>query len=294
MTLTCNPNTMNMKQFLLSIITLHLWMMGSQAQYVPPAQRKNNVPQGSSAKKTQKLFSKFHTIKLRKRRQLTIIKPVVYCDTLILEDQSVIKISPGLPSFTLYAQYVKIGQNCLITSKGVDGKDGTHTHIHGKWGKNAVPLNLYLNIYELGNLSIDTRGGNGGQGFVPGIYGSGGNVRLIYYATNSVTFRESRKIRKNRGVIYIQNSHGTMNYGRLNELIANNPSARNKVYDPQTKQVKNQMQSSTIIGHRFNRDKRNPQLLATQAETERQRRKDGKFEFKRKPTVILPSDVALK
>ncbi|OJJ22910.1 hypothetical protein BKI52_00735 [marine bacterium AO1-C] len=266
-------------------------MMSVKAQYIPKEKRKDTA---STKTVKRKLFNKFHTIKLKKRRQLTIIKPIVYCDTLIMEDESIIKISPNLSSFTLYAGYVKIGKNCLISSKGMNGQDGTHTHINGQWGKNAIPLKLYLNIYALGNLSIDARGGNGGQGFVPGIYGAGGDVNLQYYSSTAVTFRKSRKSRKSKGTISVRTKSGSMNYGRLNELVANSPTARNKIYDPQTKQLKVQMHSSTIQGHPFNRDRRNPQILATQSDTERQLRKDGKFKFKRKQEIIQPSDVKVK
>lgn len=281
------------------IVIFMLWTIASIAQYVPKEKRNDQKSENTISKR---LFNKFYTIKLKKKRQLTIKKPVVYCDSLIMEDESVIKVSPKLKSFTLYAQYVKIGKKCLITSKGKDGKNGTHTHINGEWGENAVDLNLYLNIYSLGNLSIDARGGNGGRGFVPGIYGAGGDVRFYYYSPLGVSIRKSSKRKRGKQSVYVQYKCGVMDLARLNELstpdlareVGKGRRRPRKVYDPVTGEIRTQMQSSTIQGHRFNRDFRNPQVLARESEEERQKRKKGSFGFERKSKPILPNEVKIK
>lgn len=287
-----------------------LWAITSFAQYVPAKKRSNEKikKKVNKPRRPQKLFNKFYTVKLKKKRQLTIKKPVVFCDTLIMEDESIIKVSPELPSFTLYAHYVKIGKNCVISSRGKDGENATHNKMNGESGTNAIPINLYLNFNSLKNLTIDASGGNGGLGQVPGIYGSGANIKLIYYAPFAVSFRKPRRGKQRQATIFFKYKKGEMDTRTLNRLTSSSQDYRQRkvtnvmtVIDPHTGGYKTILDpggtSANNISNKFNRhpngnrDIRNPKALARIAENNRTKQKDGKFTFKRKQAPILASDV---
>ncbi|OJJ22909.1 hypothetical protein BKI52_00730 [marine bacterium AO1-C] len=272
------------------------------AQYVPPKKRKPKNSTNQEKGKTtisKNTINQFYNIRLKKERVLTIIKPVVFCDTLIMEDESIIKISPTLKSFTLYAKHVQIGKNCLITSKGKDGTETTFRSRNGEWGANAIPINLYLNFYALKNLTIDARGGNGGEGQVPGIYGAGGNIKLLYYAPFAVSFRKPRRKRKQQATIVFKHKKGKMDLQSLNtlnapekfeDLNAVDPRRTVRVYNPKTRTfyiVENVGGSVDKLKGSETQDKTSARI----AEDARSKRKDGELTFKRMQEPIQVSAV---
>lgn len=112
-------------------------------------------------------------------------------DTLILHDNASIQFAPATLG-KLEAKAAYIGSGCEISAKGKDGDDGRRglssrngaagspkvsrtispdgeDGSPGENGQDAGYLELYLHFISLGNLRIDTRGGDGGAG------GSGGN-----------------------------------------------------------------------------------------------------------------------
>lgn len=87
---------------------------------------------------------------------------ILRVDTLIMHDKAVIQFNPGQYGI-LRAETAYIGNKCLITSKGADGKKGKPLE-QGEDGSNGGSLNLILHFERLGQLTIDTRGGSGGDG----------------------------------------------------------------------------------------------------------------------------------
>jgi len=89
-------------------------------------------------------------------------------DTLIMQDGSTIRFSSDTLG-TLKANVALIGKRCTISSKGEDGHNyarryNSYQEEVGSPGKDAGDLNLELHFTALVSLTIDTRGGTGGDG----------------------------------------------------------------------------------------------------------------------------------
>ncbi|MBC5993506.1 hypothetical protein [Pontibacter cellulosilyticus] len=83
-------------------------------------------------------------------------------DTLVMQDRATIQFDPKKFG-TLEAKVAFIGDKCLVSSKGADGKRGTKLK-QGENGENGGSLSIILNFESLGKLTIDTSGGTGGNG----------------------------------------------------------------------------------------------------------------------------------
>lgn len=296
---------MNRKRLILLVLAISCWHLTTNAQYVPKHKRKTKKTANNTTISKSKL-SQFYTIKLKKKHQVTIIKPVVYCDTLIMENESVIRVSPKLASFTLYARYVKIGKNCVISSRGLDPKDkGKVQPYKGRWGTHAIPINLFLNIYSLKNLTINACGGDGEYGkVINGVGGNGGNVNLWYYAPFAVSFRKpSRRSRKRKKpTLFIKNTRGKP-YSKTtspppSKFLSRTPavygqgSRVTRVYNPASKKV---MVIEDPGGYDLNNAATTQQARQIQATEEtRSKRKDGKLFFKRLSKPIKSPSVKSK
>ncbi|PVY43101.1 hypothetical protein [Pontibacter virosus] len=92
-------------------------------------------------------------------------------DTLIMQDKATMKFDPSLYG-VLEAKIAYIGQKCVITSKGSDGKKGNREQA-GSSGENGGDLTVSIHFAQLGNLIIDTSGGDGGKG-ADGKHGAAG------------------------------------------------------------------------------------------------------------------------
>ncbi|SFG36754.1 hypothetical protein [Pontibacter chinhatensis] len=92
----------------------------------------------------------------------------LFVDTLILEDKATIQFAPDRQG-VLETKVVFVGKDCLITSRGANGKAGKNAN-PGTDGENGGNLSLVLPFVDLGGLTIDTRGGRGGNG----VYGKKG------------------------------------------------------------------------------------------------------------------------
>ena len=79
----------------------------------------------------------------------------VYVDTLIMEDKSSIRFSKAS---VLIAEQAYIGEKCLLSSAGVDGRQ------LGESGEPGQNLSLVIVFKGLGSLVIDTQGGDGKSG----------------------------------------------------------------------------------------------------------------------------------
>ncbi|WP_018479747.1 hypothetical protein [Pontibacter roseus] len=105
---------------------------------------------------------------------------ILVVDTLIMHDKATIKFASDLPA-ELGARMAYVGDNCLITTKGADGKNSKASKLGlaslpgrpgtaaetGKPstdGEDGGHLELDMHFMELGRLTIDTRGGKGGNG----------------------------------------------------------------------------------------------------------------------------------
>lgn len=239
------------KQILFPLLFLFCFFTtASYAQYIPKHQRN---------KKSKRITK----IEIKARKKLLVTKPVLYCDTLIMHNGSVLKID-SVKSFTLFANHVVIGRKCLITSDGKRGTDGISTRAHGGWGTNAIPLTLYFNFRSLNGLTVSATGGNGGNGAgkhaVPGLFGGGGNVKLHYYAPFVVSFRKRRITRRGDASVFVKNERGYM--GRIEHWSA----------------IKRQL---------IPRFGESAARLRNDIERERYNRRNGKFEFKKHQKPII-------
>ncbi len=108
---------------------------------------------------------------------------LIQLDKLILEDDSTLLLDANMGQFSLFAKYVEIGNNVQILGVGNNAKetkpnassfenlnkecfsgiDG-QTGVSGDPGQNGIDINLSLAIAKLGNLEINTTGGQGGNG----------------------------------------------------------------------------------------------------------------------------------
>ncbi|HAS39039.1 MAG TPA: hypothetical protein DCS93_01105 [Microscillaceae bacterium] len=291
---------MNPKLTIALITLLACWGMNSKAQYVPKTQRKS--------------ISQFHTIKIKKGEQITVKRPRLFCDTLIMEDESTLKVPHIFKSFTLYAKYCKIGNGCVISSRGKNGKVGVvgryDDYQEAPWrgkiaeaGSDAPRLNLYLNIYALGNLTIDATGGHGANAQaplghfhspnnissqdaqsnqiwtqIPGVYGSGGDVNLQYYAPFIVSIKKAnlrsqkkrkRKISRKKNQIRIGNTIGEMDF---------------RIF---------RVKSFAVYQDALGRQRRTPSVPKRFLQLERNKRNNGTLKFNRRDSVLLPEDVKM-
>jgi len=87
---------------------------------------------------------------------------VLLVDTLIMHDKATIKFSPETKGI-LQVNYAIIGKKCIITSKGIDGRD-TAFNKPGTQGMDGGDLDITINFSRLKSLIIDTQGGAGGKG----------------------------------------------------------------------------------------------------------------------------------
>ncbi|CAM3765551.1 hypothetical protein POKO110462_18845 [Pontibacter korlensis] len=151
---------------------------------------------------------------------------VLQVDTLILHDKATLKFPSGQQS-SLKVAHAVIGQQCTITAAGQDGSPGRLNN-NGGDGQDAGHLHLEMHLAKLGSLTIDTRGGKGGNGYVgkngmkasaplnaprtrtsgeigtaPGVGGNGGNVTL-YYSTSGFTPIFNHKVAPQRINIFYQ------------------------------------------------------------------------------------------
>ncbi|HAS39042.1 MAG TPA: hypothetical protein DCS93_01120 [Microscillaceae bacterium] len=261
----------------------------SYAQYIPKKQRKNSI--------------KLYNIHLKKGEKVIVQRPALYCDTLIMEDESTLGVPHSFKYFTLYAKYCKIGNYCAIFSRGKNGKvgvTGKYKNV-GDWenkiaeaGSNAPHLNLYLNIEALGNLTIDATGGNGAPAQIlvssddqrasniieriPGVYGSGGNVTIYYNFSQAIDFQEAslrnpknikRKKSYKKPTIIVSNTIGKMN-----------PRVVTNYYDfsdKKTKKIKGSLKQGGSAEFILLREKN--------------KRKNGQLKFTRKGSRILPKEA---
>ncbi|MHC2990755.1 hypothetical protein OB13_03860 [Pontibacter sp. HJ8] len=84
-------------------------------------------------------------------------------DTLILHDKATIRFAPNGKG-RLAAKVAYVGDACTITSKGAHGKHGK-LGTAGTDGEDGSNLEIAVHFMKLGSLTIDTRGGDGGNGY---------------------------------------------------------------------------------------------------------------------------------
>ena len=287
---------MNIHFTFLFTTIIYLWPFIGVGQYTPKHQR--NIRASN--------YEMLKSLRVEKKQKLTILKPVLICDSLIMKDGSIIQTTDSISSFTIYARYCTIGKNCIISTKGRNGLQNAKTPTHGEWGSNGAHINLYLNIYALGNLTIDTQGGNGGNGYLPGVYGAGGDVKLEYYAPFIINIsKKRRRRRKHTPSIVVYTKKGRMNLTRLrklrdaqsrNQLNANNPLVRiDRSYNPTTKTT----QISTPYSNRIKINNQIPNSIGNlkpwikRIEQARLKRKDGEINFKRIDSPIKSEAIKI-
>ncbi|OJJ22904.1 hypothetical protein BKI52_00705 [marine bacterium AO1-C] len=274
------------------IISLGMGVQDIYAQFVPKNQRKSQV--------------KLQTIKIAKRAQATVKQPVLYCDTLIMEDGATLKVPYTLKSFTLYAKYCKVGNNCTITSRGKSIESLDIFRELGKAGSNAAHINLYLNIYKIGHLTIDATGGNGEKGRLPGIYGAGGNVNLNYYspviikikkhrrATRSFSDKIVKRRKHNHPTIIVKNKVGWMDSRRFNAHL--HSISQVKTMNNFRSEAPNLIADPVLANSGQVRNTNDPMLnnSARLEERKRRKRKDGDLKINRRGAFISPADVKIQ
>ncbi|MEJ8756137.1 hypothetical protein WG947_03955 [Pontibacter sp. H259] len=83
-------------------------------------------------------------------------------DTLIMHDKATIQFSPEVKGI-LQSNVAYVGNNCTVTSRGLNGINYTSKTM-GTPGQDGGSLDIILHFERLGKLTIDTRGGRGGDG----------------------------------------------------------------------------------------------------------------------------------
>ncbi|WP_299824332.1 hypothetical protein [uncultured Pontibacter sp.] len=96
---------------------------------------------------------------------------VLKVDTLIMHDKATVLFDPSKYGM-LEASVAIIGENCVISAKGINGRSGTNLYT-GENGDKGGNLSLIIKFVQLGRLTIDISGGDGGPG-ANGIDGSRG------------------------------------------------------------------------------------------------------------------------
>ena len=87
---------------------------------------------------------------------------ILMVDTLIMHDKATIKFSPESAGI-LQANHAIVGKKCTILSRGTNGINSDFRAL-GTEGQNGGDLDITMHFDELGSLTIDTRGGRGGNG----------------------------------------------------------------------------------------------------------------------------------
>ena len=136
--------------------------------------------------------------KLKKNQTAIVSTKILLLDTLILDDNSTLKIANAVQAFKIIAKYALIGNNVtiegskeLIDTANQNGTNGLPVTIDCKKGNNgengkkgidgqsATDIFLYVRIFSLGSLNINcsgTRAGNGGDG---GNGSKGANAKVL-------------------------------------------------------------------------------------------------------------------
>ncbi|HAS39043.1 MAG TPA: hypothetical protein DCS93_01125 [Microscillaceae bacterium] len=289
---------MDTKSSILFTLTIVCWTVASTAQYVPRTKRSKNTSQNVEDKTL-----KIPSIYIKKGEEFIVPKTVLLCDSLIMEDKATLKAAASLKSLMIYANYCKIGNQCVISTRGRDGQQNTQVPVRGEPGADAAKVNLHLNIYALGSLTIDARGGNGGNGQIPGIYGAGGHVNIAYYAPFVVNISKKKARRRKKAVIVVRNKKGRMNLYKLRKLRdqeeSNLMDGNNKLVRVR-RQVNPKTKKTTIITHKQDNSIRQPPTpknfgkygnMVSETEKERLKKKDGTLSFKRLKDPMRPKAI---
>ena len=160
----------------------------SKAQYIPKKQRfkKNWV----------------RKIEIPKEGQFVVKRASIYCDTLIMHDHSTLKVE-SMKEFSMFANFVKIGEKCLIDAQGKPGKKLATLQFYPKtYGYPGKKISLNFNIYQMGSLTINTNGGKAGKSIykrveVMGVGGSGGDILFQYYAPFTIVRKKRSRKKSN-------------------------------------------------------------------------------------------------
>lgn len=192
--------TTTLKLYLFSLSLIVTGM--ANAQYVPKAQR---------AKKQLKRHW-ISKIEIPQGKKMIFQSAEIYCDTLIMHDKSTFKVD-SVAAFKMVANYVQIGKKCVIDAQGNSGKKLTLLNNYPKtYGKNGARVSLLLNIYKMGSLKVNTRGGKAGKVTfrgveIMGVGGSGGDVLFRYYAPFVIA---RRKRSRNKANVWFETAIGKM------------------------------------------------------------------------------------
>ncbi|WP_144266250.1 hypothetical protein [Pontibacter ummariensis] len=85
-------------------------------------------------------------------------------DTLVLHDASTIRFTSSKKGL-LGVRIAYVGEGCVITSKGASGEHGSRV-LSGANGADGSDLEIDIHFMTLGSLTLDTRGGDGGNGYI--------------------------------------------------------------------------------------------------------------------------------
>ncbi len=181
------------------------------AQYVPKKQR----------------FKKdwINKIEIPRGGKLVLKKNRVYCDTLVMHDQATLKID-SVQTFHMFANFVQIGKKCVIDANGKAGKKLALLRDYATtMGQSGKKLFLTFNIYKLGSLKINTRGGKAGKAYSKdenieikrlGIGGSGGDITFHYYAPFVIMKQRRARSKPN---VWFETDIGEMRVGAYTDNV---------------------------------------------------------------------------
>ncbi|MDY6920997.1 MAG: hypothetical protein SV765_12405 [Pseudomonadota bacterium] len=133
-------------------------------------------------------------VKAGETRELAPADGVLSLQRLVLEDNAVLSLAPGLGQVQIDVARAEIGRNVKIVARGEAGADGQPgasipgqaptcsagkpgtAGTDGQPGDDGGSLILNVGIAELGSLTVDTRGGAGGDGGTGGAGQRGGEI----------------------------------------------------------------------------------------------------------------------
>jgi hypothetical protein len=136
---------------------------------------------------------RFSKLEVKQGETIMMSTDTTFVDTLILNDQSELKFM--FPDNVLVVKNAILGSGCILNASGQNGAAGDALHPGGYDGLPGKNLTVVLYISKLGDLTISTRGGDGGNGVATGITrgtgGNGGNGGAIsfFYNTENILMR---------------------------------------------------------------------------------------------------------
>ncbi|HEY5825305.1 MAG TPA: hypothetical protein VIT44_13115 [Cyclobacteriaceae bacterium] len=126
---------------------------------------------------------RFSKLEVKQKEIIILLSDTTFIDTLILNDQSQLRFM--FPDNVLVVKKAFVGAGCILNASG---QSGAMRDKFGAMGDNGLPgknLTVVIYIIKLGDITVSTRGGDGGNGIGRGSGGNGGNGGAISFFYNT-------------------------------------------------------------------------------------------------------------